>query len=136
MTEDDGFETLLTFIRNSRAFDLTGYKRTTLRRRFDRRMQAVGVDSYADYQDYMQVHPEEFGFLFDMVLINVTAFFRDEAAWTYLADEVVPAMIAEKPAGAPIRVWSAGCASGCGRPTPSGPTWPWASPSCWPPRPW
>jgi two-component system CheB/CheR fusion protein len=112
VTEDDGFESVLAFIRNSRAFDLTGYKRTTLRRRFDRRMQAVGVESYADYLDHLQVRPEEFGLLFDMVLINVTSFFRDEAAWLYLAEDVVPAMIAGKPAGAPIRVWSAGCASG------------------------
>jgi two-component system CheB/CheR fusion protein len=109
---EDGFEALLAFIRASRAFDLTGYKRNTLRRRFDRRMQAVGADSHADYMDHLQVHPEEFGFLFDMVLINVTSFFRDEAAWAYLAEQVVPALIAARPGGAPIRVWSAGCASG------------------------
>jgi two-component system CheB/CheR fusion protein len=109
---DQDFESLLHFIRSSRSFDLTGYKRTTLRRRFDRRMQVVGAETHAEYLDHLQVHPEEFGFLFDMVLINVTSFFRDEAAWTYLSDEVVPAMLAGKPAGSPIRVWSAGCASG------------------------
>lgn len=112
MSGDDDFEALLAFIRTSRAFDLTGYKRTTLRRRFDRRMQSIGVASHAEYLDYLQVHPEEFALLFDMVLINVTSFFRDEAAWTYLRDDVVPALIAAKPAGSPIRVWSAGCASG------------------------
>jgi two-component system CheB/CheR fusion protein len=109
---DDGFEGLLEFIRASRAFDLTSYKRTTLRRRFDRRMQAVGVESHADYADHLQVHPEEFGFLFDTVLINVTSFFRDEPAWSYLAEQIVPSLIAARPDGAPIRVWSAGCASG------------------------
>ena len=46
------------------------------------------------------------------MLINVTSFFRDPPSWEYLAHEVLPAILREKQSGAPIRVWSAGCASG------------------------
>ena len=58
------------------------------------------------------MRPEEFNKLFNAILINVTHFFRDEAAWKYLEDEVLPALIARRPPTSAIRVWSAGCASG------------------------
>jgi two-component system CheB/CheR fusion protein len=62
--------------------------------------------------DYLEVHPEEFMHLFNTILINVTYFFRDDIAWDYLKEEVVPRIIANKNANEMIRVWSAGCASG------------------------
>ena len=46
------------------------------------------------------------------LLINVTSFFRDAEAWAYLEDPLLGRLIAGKPDGEPIRVWSAGCASG------------------------
>jgi PAS domain S-box-containing protein len=58
------------------------------------------------------VHPEEFTQLFNTILINVTAFFRDAAAWTCLATEVIPRITAGEGADQPLRVWSASCASG------------------------
>jgi two-component system, chemotaxis family, CheB/CheR fusion protein len=72
----------------------------------------VGVSTFSDYQDHLQVRPEEFTDLFNCILINVTSFFRDEAIWHYVAREILPAINQAKPAHAPIRVWSAACASG------------------------
>ena len=108
----DALEGLLEHIRDTRGFDFTGYKRSTLTRRIDKRVQAVGAASYADYQDYLEVHPDEFARLFDTMLINVTGFFRDPAVWDYLRDDIVPTMLAAKGTADPVRVWSAGCASG------------------------
>ena len=76
---DPGFEALLDFLKRSRGFDFTGYKRPSLERRFRRRMDAIGCRSYGDYLDYLEVHPEEYEQLFDTLLINVTEFFRDPA---------------------------------------------------------
>ena len=42
----------------------------------------------------------------------VTAFFRDTAAWDVVTERVIPELLEHKPAPAPIRLWSAGCASG------------------------
>ena len=109
---DPQFESLLDYLKRSRGFDFTGYKRASLRRRMDKRLQTLGIASYAGYTDYLEVHPDEFVLLFNTVLINVTTFFRDGPAWTYLAEEIVPRIIAAKSADEPIRVWSAGCASG------------------------
>ena len=112
MTTDAAFEALLEFLKRTRGIDLTGYKRPSLQRRFLRRMAAVRCDSFGDYLDYLEVTPEEYGELFETLLINVTEFFRDPAAWEHLRGEVLPALLQGKGPDEPIRVWSAGCASG------------------------
>jgi two-component system CheB/CheR fusion protein len=100
------------FLKHSRGFDFGGYKRTSLERRFKRRMVAIGCKSYGDYLDYLEVHPEEYEQLFNTLLINVTEFFRDPPAWEHLCRDVLPPLLASKPVHESIRVWSAGCASG------------------------
>ena len=105
-------ETLLSYIKRNRGFDFTGYKRSTLNRRVNKRMQSLAIDSYSDYLDYLEVHPEEFVQLFNTILINVTSFFRDRSVWDYLSTEIIHRLIAGKEPLEPIRIWSAGCASG------------------------
>jgi two-component system, chemotaxis family, CheB/CheR fusion protein len=109
---DPQFEALLLYLKEARGFDFTGYKRSSLMRRVGRRMAQINVPDYAEYLDYLQVHPEEFTALFNTILINVTGFFRDVEAWDYLRSDVLPSVLAGKDPDAPLRVWSAGCASG------------------------
>src|SRR5260370_23067553 len=71
--DHDDFEQLLLFLKENRGFDFTGYKRTSLRRRVGKRMDVLSIDKPADYVDYLEVHPEAVGLLFDTILINVTA---------------------------------------------------------------
>ncbi len=106
------FTRLLEYLRSTRGFDFTGYKMSSLMRRMRKRMGEVGIDGYAEYTDYLEVHPDEFGPLFNTVLINVTSFFRDPEAWQYVAEQVIPQILADKGATGILRVWSAGCASG------------------------
>ncbi|MBD1919018.1 PAS domain-containing protein [Phormidium sp. FACHB-322] len=106
------FRTLLEYVRSNRGFDFTGYKQPSLMRRVTRRMQTVGITSFSNYTDYLEVHPDEFQHLFNTLLINVTAFFRDSAIWEALRTEVIPAILRAKADTDPIRIWSAGCASG------------------------
>ncbi|MCX5683995.1 MAG: PAS domain-containing protein [Planctomycetota bacterium] len=106
------FEALLERLRQAHGFDFGAYKRSTLVRRIEHRMQSVGIRKFAAYADYLEAHPEEFPQLFNTILINVTGFFRDEAAWEYMAKEILPRILAGKKPDAPLRVWSAGCASG------------------------
>jgi two-component system CheB/CheR fusion protein len=105
-------ETLLDFVHQSRGFDFSGYKRSSIQRRVTKRMSEVGVEGYEEYLDYLELHPEEFASLFNSILINVTGFFRDPPMWEYLASEVVPELVKRRPADMPLRAWSAGCASG------------------------
>jgi two-component system CheB/CheR fusion protein len=106
------FEEILHYLQQTRGFDFTAYKRSSLIRRVARRMQAVEIASYEEYFDYLQVHQEEFAALFNTILINVTSFFRDADVWEYLQHTALPAMLAAQPPNAQFRVWTAGCASG------------------------
>jgi two-component system CheB/CheR fusion protein len=111
-TVDPAFEELLAYVRDSRGFDYTGYRRPTLMRRFEKRMQTVGALDWKAYRGYLETHPEEFAELFNVILINVTGFFRDADTWDVVASEVIPKLLEGRDSADPIRVWSAGCASG------------------------
>ncbi|HWB79745.1 MAG TPA: CheR family methyltransferase [Nannocystaceae bacterium] len=105
-------EDLLEQLRVARGFDFGGYKRTSLARRIRRRMQALSIPDFPAYGHYLDGTPEEYGVLFNTILINVTGFFRDPEAWQYLREEVVPRLVRESATRPQLRVWSAGCASG------------------------
>jgi two-component system CheB/CheR fusion protein len=109
---DPEFEALLRHIQESRGLDFRGYKRTSLRRRISLRMEALGTEDFAAYREQLEAQPSEYGELLNTVLINVTSFFRDEDAWASLRQLVVPAIVEHATDDRPIRVWSAGCASG------------------------
>ena len=109
---DPAFEALLEHLKASRGFDFTGYKRSSLMRRVDRRISQVGISGYADYLDHLELHGDEFTALFNTILINVTGFFRDPEAWDHLRHDVLPALLLAKGSTQPLRIWSAGCASG------------------------
>src|SRR3989442_1233038 len=103
------FEKLIEYLRDTRGFDFTGYKRASLLRRVALRCSELGIDSFRAYLDYLQVHTEEFGALFNKILINVTEFFRDKETWDYVAEKVIPRIAAK---AGEIRVWSTGTSSG------------------------
>jgi two-component system CheB/CheR fusion protein len=107
------FEALLDFLRDERGFDFTGYKRPSLMRRISKRMQEARLDGdFAAYREHLAQHPDEFTQLFDTVLINVTSFFRDTAAWEYVSAEIVPRLVEARAPSDPIRIWSTGCSTG------------------------
>ncbi|MGB3650681.1 MAG: CheR family methyltransferase [Rivularia sp. (in: cyanobacteria)] len=110
--ENPDLENLLQYIKGNRGFDFSGYKRASLSRRIRKRMQSLSIESYAEYLDYLEVHPNEFVELFNTILINVTAFFREPQAWEYIVSEIITIILANKNSSKPIRIWSAGCASG------------------------
>ncbi len=111
-TEVERFEQLLDHLRQTRGFDFTAYKRSSLHRRVVKRMHAVGVSTFDAYIDYLEVHQGEFQELFNTILINVTAFYRDPDVWAYLDTVVLPQLLDGRDPDKPLRVWSAGCADG------------------------
>ncbi|HEX8465785.1 MAG TPA: CheR family methyltransferase, partial [Abditibacterium sp.] len=106
------FEALLTYLKQVRGFDFTAYKRASLVRRVQKRMEDVGITSFLAYIGFLEAHPNEFTALFNTILINVTSFFRDPPAWDFLREQVLPVLVAAGEEKGAIRIWSAGCASG------------------------
>jgi len=103
---------LLQYLLDARGFDFHGYKPASLARRIRKRMEVVKIEGYGAYKEYLEVHPTEFVTLFNTILINVTGFFRDPAAWDVLRTKAIPQIVGLKTSEEPIRIWSAGCATG------------------------
>ena len=108
----DEMESLLEYLRSRRGFDFTGYKRSTLSRRIEKRMKDVGVATSEEYIDHLEMQPEEFARLFDTLLINVTAFFRDPEYWRAFREQAVAGILGAREPESPLRIWIPGCASG------------------------
>ena len=109
---DEELEELLRFVRDARGFDFTGYKRASIGRRVHRRARELGFQDLAAYRDLLEADVDEFTALFNTLLINLTGFFRDPAAWRFLEREVVPEILSRRDDDQLIRLWSAGCATG------------------------
>jgi len=109
---DPEWARLLGYLLEERGFDFHGYKPASLARRIRKRMEAAGAASFGAYREYLERHPNEFATLFNTILINVTSFFRDPAAWEAVRTVAIPQILSTKRAGESIRAWSAGCATG------------------------
>jgi two-component system CheB/CheR fusion protein len=103
---------ICTLLHSHTGHDFTHYKRATVLRRIERRLQVNGLHALAPYRDFMRAHPTEAQALLKDLLISVTNFFRDSAAFDVLGREVVPLLFHEKTTADQVRVWVAGCATG------------------------
>ncbi len=92
--------------------DFSPYKRSTLLRRIQRRMQLAQVEQLDAYLERLHEDGEEVRALADDLLITVTSFFRDPEVWKHLEAEVVPQLFVGKEAQDSVRAWSVGCATG------------------------
>ena len=91
--------------------DFALYKQSTVRRRIGRRMIVHRCDNVADYLALLRQNVDEVQELYKDILICVTSFFRDPAAFQALTSHL-DRMVREAVEGEPIRVWVAGCATG------------------------
>lgn len=112
MAREVSLKDLLQELAEQRNFDFRGYKKSTLERRFRRRMFQLNLGNYEQYGEYIRKHPDEINQLLTTLLINVTEFFRDPPAWEILRHEILPSLLKHIKPGHSFRVWSAGCASG------------------------
>ena len=107
--DDEELEKLKRKIERDRGFNCSFYKDKCLRRRIAVRMRARGRRSFAEYSALLNEEPGEYEHLLDTLTINVTKFFRNPETWEAVEAQVVPHLFAAR---GPIRVWSAGSASG------------------------
>jgi chemotaxis protein methyltransferase CheR len=107
--DDEALERLKRKIERDRGFNCQFYKEKCLRRRIAVRMRARGERTFAAYSSLLDRDPGEYDHLLDTLTINVTKFFRNPETWAAIEEQVVPELFAQP---GPIRVWSAGAASG------------------------
>jgi two-component system CheB/CheR fusion protein len=105
-------EKVVVLLRAHTGNDFSCYKRNTLYRRIERRMGIHQIGRMAAYVRYLQENPQELDLLFKELLIGVTNFFRDPAAWEQLRAQVIPALLANRASGQVLRAWVPGCSTG------------------------
>ena len=92
--------------------DFKHYKRATVLRRIERRMQVRSVATLPDYLAILEGDAQENTALLADMLIGVTNFFRDREAFDTLEREMIPELFKNPTAGEEVRVWTAACSTG------------------------
>jgi len=110
--EESVLSLIFALLKTNTGIDFGQYKPTTVARRIERRMGINQVHSQLDYLNILQTSKLEIETLGRELLINVTCFFRDEAAWEYLSSQIVKLIVDDAIAGAELRFWVAGCSTG------------------------
>lgn len=92
--------------------DFSHYKRATVLRRIERRIQINGLPHLRAYRAFLLATPAEARPLLQDLLIGVTQFFRDQDAFAALRQQIVPALFEQGAPDKALRIWVPGCATG------------------------
>lgn len=111
-TGDHGMSAVYRMLEREFGIDFTHYKPSTVTRRIERRLQLSRADNIDAYVQRLREEREELDYLYRDLLIGVTRFFRNEEAFRLLEERVLPELWQTLPAGEPLRLWVAGCATG------------------------
>jgi two-component system CheB/CheR fusion protein len=103
---------LCVLLRAQTGHDFSQYKETTLLRRMERRMALCQIEDPEAYLQFLRENDAEIEGLFRDLLIGVTNFFRDAAAYQALEEKIIPKLLDHMPADETIRVWVCGCSTG------------------------
>ncbi|HET7909593.1 MAG TPA: chemotaxis protein CheB [Nitrospira sp.] len=103
---------IFTLLRAHTGHDFSFYKRNTIFRRIERRMNIHQISHIGRYVRFLQENPNELDLLFKELLIGVTNFFRDPEAFKTLKQEALPAVLKNKGKNGSFRVWIPGCSTG------------------------
>ncbi len=106
------FSKVLLRLRNHCGVDFTHYKASTVRRRLARRLILNKQPTLASYVAFLKGNPKELDALYSDILINVTTFFRNPAAFEALKRKVIPKLLAQRGRAETLRIWVLGCSTG------------------------
>ena len=110
-TASSSLNRIFTLLRAHTGHDFSFYKRNTILRRIERRMNIHQISHIGKYVRFLQENPNELDLLFKELLIGVTNFFRDPEAFKAL-QEALPLVLKGKNKNSSIRVWIPGCSTG------------------------
>lgn len=109
--KEDRLRQILSLIRTRTGHDLSLYKKTTLTRRIEKRMNLHSLATTTAYTRFLHEHPEEIMALFKDMLIGVTQYFRDQEAFETLKKTLLK-YLKGLPEGDTFRVWVPACGTG------------------------
>jgi two-component system CheB/CheR fusion protein len=112
MQAEEALQRVISLLLGRTGHDFKQYKRATVLRRIERRMQVRGVHTLPDYCALLEGDAREYGALLDDMLIGVTNFFRDREAFEAVEREIIPELFKDKLPTEEVRVWVAACSTG------------------------
>jgi chemotaxis methyl-accepting protein methylase len=107
-----GLEKVVILLRAQTGHDFSLYKKNSIYRRVERRMGIHQIGKISDYVRFLQENPHEVELLFQELLIGVTSFFRDPAAWEQLKAQVLPELVQRLAPNQALRAWVPACSTG------------------------
>ena len=111
-TVQAAFADIVDLLAANTPHDFSLYKQGTLQRRIERRMAMAGLESSARYLQVLGENSAERELLAKDLLINVTHFFRDPAAFALLGGQIIPDIVRQQTFDRPLRIWVPGCSTG------------------------
>jgi two-component system CheB/CheR fusion protein len=112
ITNEEVLNEVVTLLRLEDGTDFSHYKSATVARRISRRMIVSGREPVDAYLQFLAGSEEERRALRNDLLIGVTSFFRDTAAWEKLERDILPRLIKDVPEGESLRIWVTACSTG------------------------
>ncbi|MBV8100788.1 MAG: PAS domain-containing protein [Verrucomicrobia bacterium] len=109
---ENGLKNIFGLLRSRTEVDFSQYRKTTVRRRIQRRMVVHRIDDVDDYFTFLKRNTEEVDALFREMLIHVTGFFREPETFDVLQTAVLPRLLEKRGQNDPIRIWLPGCSTG------------------------
>jgi two-component system CheB/CheR fusion protein len=110
--DENALPEVLNLIESHCGHDFHNYKAPTILRRISKRMGELGKNNFAEYLEVLREKPDECKTLGKEFLIGVTKFFRDQAAFDILKEEVLPAITKSKTDGDSLKIWVTACSTG------------------------
>ena len=103
---------IFALLRAKTGNDFSLYKKSTVNRRVERRMNVHQISNINQYVRYISENSHEIDLLFKEILIGVTCFFREPASFEALKDKIKSRFLMSKKETDTIRVWVVGCSTG------------------------
>jgi len=110
---DANFERVRQFVSENTGIVLTDKKKDMVYGRLSKRVRKGGFGSFDAFCDALENGDEvEQDFMINAITTNLTAFFRENHHFEYLAETLIPELIEKKGHNKRLRIWSAGCSTG------------------------
>ncbi|MBU6371090.1 MAG: PAS domain-containing protein [Alphaproteobacteria bacterium] len=103
---------VFALVRDATGHDFSHYKRAKILRRIARRMQITHTTALEGYANLLKKEPAEGPLLVRDLLVSVTRFFRDAAAFETLRRDAIAPLLARDRGQSGLRVWVPACATG------------------------
>lgn len=108
--DSDNLTKVMMLLRDYCGIDFSYYKENTIIRRLERRLSINRFEKLEDYLVLLSESDKEKDILYRELLIGVTRFFRDEAAFAVLRNTVLPKIL--ESGQRQLRLWSVACSTG------------------------